>query len=123
MLKCLSLFILIFISGCMQTFNSNTGDEGLVGNCVDSSLINLRAAYSVLRTECMSCHTGYHNSWVNNCTDQEWIDTGQVISGDITNSNLLIRMKNFSPPGDMPLSSPQVSSNDYSTLQTWISGM
>jgi hypothetical protein len=123
MLKLNSLILLIFLTGCMQTFNSNTGDEGLIGNCVDTSLTNLRAAYSVLRADCMSCHTGYHDSWATNCTDQAWIDTGQVVSGDATGSNLLIRMKNYSPPGDMPLSSPQVSSDDYALLETWINGM
>jgi hypothetical protein len=122
MMKTIFLLGLLFLTSCMQTFNSNTGDEGLIGNCVVGDA-PLKAAYTVLRSKCMSCHTKYHNSWSTNCTKQAWIDSGSVISGDIVNSNLLIRMKNYSPPGDMPLSSPAISASEYTILTDWISGM
>ncbi len=112
-------FLLLYL-GCMQTFNSNTGDEGLMGNCVSTSNTNLRQAYSIIRTNCTSCHTGYHNSWSTNCTDQAWIDSGTVVQGDPSNSDFITRLKNFTPPSDMPLSAPQISSDDYELLLTWI---
>ena len=112
--------MIMFTTSCMQTFNSNTGDEGLQGNCVDVNSTELRAAYTVLKKDCMSCHTGDHSGWLTNCTNAAWIDSGQVVAKDTTNSNLLIRMKNFTPAGDMPTGAPAISDADYTILKTWI---
>lgn len=116
------LFVLFFLIGCGQDFNSNSGDESFSAvNGIDTSTPagqRLDAAYTVLKNECMSCHTGYHNSWNSYKTDTAWINAGLVSAGSPAASTVYNRLKNVG--GDMPLLNPQISEVERQALDAWI---
>lgn len=117
--------ILTFLTSCGQSFNSNTGDEAFTAiNGIDTSTpagVRLNAAYTVLKNECMSCHTGYHNSWNAYKTDAAWQSAGLVVAGSTAASSVYGRLKNVG--GDMPLLNPQISDSERQTLETWITSL
>ena len=117
------IFVLFWAPSCMQTYNSNTGDEGLTGNCAPASKPNFKAAYTVIKKNCINCHTGYHNSYALNCTEKQWTDQGLVTAGDNMSSSIITILKNFSGAGTMPKSSPALSDDDYTALKDWIDGI
>jgi hypothetical protein len=119
----LPLFIFALV-GC-QEFNSNTNDDK-ISNCngIDSAIAQgqrLQAACVVIDTNCISCHTGYHNKWAGFTTDQQYIDNFDVIPGDAVNSLLISRLKNAG--SDMPKDNPQISESEYNVLLDWVSGI
>lgn len=117
------LCLLIFLTGCGQSFNSSSGDSAFTAtNGIDTTTPagqRLDAAYTVLKNECMSCHTGYHNSWNNYKTDLAWQSAGLVVSGDPAGSQVYFRLKNVG--GDMPQLNPQISEIERQTIEDWIS--
>jgi hypothetical protein len=117
-------FILFSMTSCMQTNNSHSSDNGLLGNCVSTTdSTGLRQAYTIIKNKCIVCHNNAHDSWLKNCTNQDWIDSGTVVAKSIENSSLITRMKNYSPPGDMPQSAPAISTSDYQILKDWINAI
>tara|TARA_R110000868_G_scaffold209490_5_gene459318 strand:+ start:1077 stop:1445 length:369 start_codon:yes stop_codon:yes gene_type:complete len=116
------IFLAILVSGCGQSFNSNTGDQAFTAtNGIDTSTAagqRLDAAFTVLKNECMSCHTGYHNSWNSYKTDLAWQSAGLVTSGVPTSSQVYTRLKNVG--GDMPQLNPQISETERQILEDWI---
>ncbi len=119
------LSILIILTSCGQSFNSNTGDEAFTAvNGIDTSTpagVRLNNAYTVLKDECMSCHTGYHNSWNAYKSDLAWQNAGLVTAGSSAGSQVYSRLKNVG--GDMPLLNPQISDSKRQTLETWIDNL
>lgn len=119
------LILLILLTSCGQSFNSNSGDEAYTAvNGIDTSTPagqRLDAAYTVLKSECMSCHTGYHNSWNAYKTDLAWQNAGLVSAGNTASSAVYMRLKNVG--GDMPLLNPQISETKRQTLETWITNL
>jgi hypothetical protein len=113
-------FIILFLSGCGQTFNSHT-DDFLLGSssaCADPTNTLLCDANAIIQAECTSCHTGYHNDWLVYDTDAKWITSTRVVAGDPDSSLLIQRLQNV---GDsMPIGQPQISDDDYQALRTWI---
>jgi hypothetical protein len=116
----LALTFLSLVS-CGQSINSNTSDFLLSGNGIDPSNTKLLNAFEVINDKCISCHTGYHNSWSSLNTDQLWIDSGNVTAGTSLSSPLIIRLKNRG--GDMPLLSPMLTETDYNYLINWIDSL
>tara|TARA_R110000868_G_scaffold117600_15_gene312500 strand:+ start:7489 stop:7857 length:369 start_codon:yes stop_codon:yes gene_type:complete len=118
----LILLSLLFV-GCGQSFNSNSGDAAFTAtNGIDTSTAagqRLDAAYTVLKNECMSCHTGYHNSWNTYKTDLAWQSAGLVNAGNPASSSVYFRLKNVG--GDMPQLNPQISETERQILDDWIS--
>ncbi len=116
------LFALFLLSACGQDFNSSSGDFALTAdNGIDTSTpagIRLNDAYTVLKNNCMSCHTGYHNSWANYKTDADWISKNLAVRGDTTSSQVYDRLKNVG--GDMPYGAPQISDSERQKLENWI---
>lgn len=117
----LLLLILLSLSGCGQSYNSNSKDFLLSGNGIDPSNTSLVAAFSVIDNKCISCHSGYHNSWSSYKTDQQWIDSGNVLAGSALSSPLVIRLKNRG--GDMPLLNSNLSESEYNSLVNWIDAL
>lgn len=117
------LLLSLLLVSCGQSFNSHTGDAAYSGtNGIDTSTPagqRLDAAYTVLKNECMSCHTGYHNSWANYRTSSAWINAGLVSPGSINASSVYTRLKNVG--GDMPILNPQISETERQVLESWIS--
>ncbi len=122
MKTCLSLAIIVFLTSCIQSTNSNTFDRTFSENIgIDRSTPageRLYQAYIVLKNDCMSCHSGYHNSWSSFNTDQAWIDSGLIESNDAYSSTLVIRLKNIG--GNMPKDNPQLSEEDFDKVIEWI---
>ncbi len=116
---------LILLFGCGQDFNSSSGDFALsADNGIDTSTAagqRLSAAYNVIKNNCISCHSGYHNSWASYKTDAAWISKGLAVRGDTTSSQVYDRLKNVG--GDMPLAAPQISDSDRQILEDWILGL
>lgn len=116
---------LFLLCSCGQDFNSSSGDFALsADNGIDTSTPagqRLSAAYNVIKNDCISCHSGYHNSWANYKTDAEWISKGLAVRGDTTSSQVYDRLKNVG--GDMPRGAPQISDSDRQKIEDWILGL
>ncbi|MBK24569.1 MAG: hypothetical protein CME70_11295 [Halobacteriovorax sp.] len=116
------LLYLLVASSCIQSDNSNTFDRAFSENIgIDRSTPKgerLYQAYIVLKENCMSCHTGYHNDWNSNKTDQGWISSGQIEPNDSYSSSLVIRLKNIG--GNMPKDKPQISEAEFDLITNWI---
>ena len=120
-MKKILILISLSLVSCGQSINSNTSDFLLSGSGIDPSNTKLLNAYTVINDKCISCHTGYHNSWSSLNTDQLWIDSGSVTAGTSLSSSLIIRLKNRG--GDMPLLSPMLSETEYAYLIDWIDSL
>jgi hypothetical protein len=120
-MKKLILILSLLLCSCGQSYNSNSKDFLLSGNGIDPSNTSLVEAFSVISNNCISCHSGYHNSWSNYKTDQQWIDSGNVSAGSALSSPLIIRLKNRG--GDMPLLSSNLSESEYNSLVNWIDAL
>jgi hypothetical protein len=107
------IIFLIFLSGCGQSYNSNTFDESVISNS--------NQAYTVIKNQCTNCHSGYHSGWASYSTDQDWVNAGLVVSGNASSSLFMNRIKNEG--GNMPLNGPALTDTDYQTLKDWINNM
>ena len=116
----LSNLFLVLLIGC-QSYNSNTFDF-LERPSIDPST-PLYDAYNVIYDDCIDCHSGYHNNWLDPSigTNEGWINAGLVISSDPTNSILIQKLKNVG--GNMPLNEPQIDNVDYQDLIVWINSL
>ena len=119
--KALQFLLLITSTSCGQSWNTNSKDFLLSGNGIDPSNTNLVTAFAVINDECISCHTGYHNSWSTLNTDQLWIANGSIVAGSALSSPLITRLKNRG--GDMPLLSPTLTETQYNALINWIDAL
>ena len=112
---------LILVS-CYQEINSNSFDDSYSStNGIDTSTPNgkrLSTAYNVLKDKCMSCHTGYHNKWIDFTTDTKWIDSGLIQPNNAFSSDIITRLKNMG--GNMPKDNPQIPEKDFDDLVLWI---
>lgn len=120
----LTLFLsLILVSGCGQSFNSNSLDRSLaqVNNCADPSYTELCKANQIIQAQCIDCHENFHNTWTAYDTDQKWIDSGRVIKNDPDRSPLIVKLKRYG--GNMPQGKDPLSTEDVTALRTWITNM
>lgn len=117
----LLLLLVLTLTSCGQSTNSNTSDFLLSGNGIDPSNTKLLNAYEVINDKCISCHTGYHDSWSALNTDQLWIEDGSIAAGAALSSSLVIRLKNRG--GDMPLLSPMLTEDEYQNVIEWIDSL
>ncbi len=120
-MKTLLIILTFMLTGCGQSWNSNSKDYLLSGNGIDPSNTNLLEAFNVINEKCISCHSGYHNSWSAYNTDQLWIDSGNITAGDALSSPLVTRLKNRG--GDMPLLSSMLTESEYDSLVKWIDAL
>lgn len=117
------IIVLIAMSACGQNYNSHSSDEFLSSGTfgIDVSTAQgqrLFAAFTVLNNQCISCHSGRHDSYLSLNTDALWIASGLVIKGDSASSTLIQYLKNNG--GTMPKSAPQISSDELQALEDWI---
>ncbi|MDP7320934.1 MAG: cytochrome c [Bacteriovoracaceae bacterium] len=122
---CLSFIAIIFFVSCNQSTNSNSFDRAFSENIgIDRSTAEgerLFQAYTSLKNNCMSCHSGYHNTWSSYNTSQAWINAGLVESNDAYASSIIIRLKNIG--GNMPKDNPQIPEEDFDKIIEWIEGI
>lgn len=119
----LYLIILVFLVSCGQSFNSNSKDF-LLGSqiyCSDTSQIKLCSANEVIAKNCINCHSGYHNSWSSYLTNQDWINSALIATGNSDSSSLIIKLKNAG--GNMPEGAAPLSDADYQVLRSWIDSL
>jgi hypothetical protein len=100
----LSISKLIFISlflltGCGQTFNSNTSDTGLIPllDCTEGGTAagdRFCAAKLIIQDKCINCHSGYHDQWAAFTNDALWKSSGRLLAGSTAGSSLITRLKN-----------------------------
>ncbi|MBT3585742.1 MAG: hypothetical protein HN509_12630 [Halobacteriovoraceae bacterium] len=120
--KLVFLIFLLLIS-CGQTFNSNSGDAKFaITTCADPSNTTLFNATLVLADRCINCHTGYHDKWANYCTNNDWVNAGEVLPGNSAGS-LLIKILKQNAGGTMPKNQPKIPDTEYQTLIQWIDGI
>ena len=125
------LLILISIFSC-QDYNSNSSDEGrftetelppapIPTDPAYESYVKFVKSYNIIKTRCFQCHTG---EFANLVTNDMWINSGFVIKNNTGNSSLINRLKNHSPPGDMPTGgSSAIPNSEYLILLDWIETM
>lgn len=115
----------LIVTSCYQSTNSNSFDRVHSENPnIDRSTAageRFYQAYTIIKNNCTSCHTGYHNTWSTFNTDQAWISSGLVESNDAYGSTLVIRLKNIG--GNMPKNNPQISEEDFKKITDWIDGI
>lgn len=116
------LFLILFISGCGQDYNSNYGDYGQYSPVegIDSSTpegVRLLAAYKVMQTKCFQCH-----QWSAYKTSAQWVSAGLVIAGNSSGSEVYTILKNNG--GNMPPDPiAQLTSDEVNSIQVWIDGI
>lgn len=91
------------------------------------------AAKNVIDTYCANCHTGYHSSWQNLTTEDDYLAlrAGQIdliTPGDVSASYLLRRMTFGSgPANNMPIAeypeNPPFVVQHYEIIESWIANM
>lgn len=115
--------ILFLLSSCGQTFNSNSGDSGLIalGSCTEAGTPagdRYCAAEAVIRSKCINCHSGSHDEWSSFTNDADWINSGRVVAGSTASSGLISSLRNQG--GNMPEDNPQIPDADYQVLLDWV---
>ena len=116
------LFLVLILSGCGQDYNSNYGDYGQYSPVegIDSSTpegTRLLAAYKVMQAKCFQCH-----QWSTYKTSAQWVSAGLVVAGNSSGSDVYTILKNNG--GNMPPDPiAQLSSEELSSIQTWIDGI
>ena len=122
-MKLILLLTMIFIAGCFQQSNSTLKDEN-IGKEVEGE-DTFVAAYSVLNSQCISCHTGYHQSWGNYITEADWIADRLIVEGDATNSYLIQRIRNCGTgqDADMPNTGDSISRTECAAIKDWINSI
>jgi hypothetical protein len=121
------LFILLLLSGCIQDYNSSSGDRERFGKRPTPTRSGnpederFGRAFTIISNNCLSCHFGFHNRWASNTTDNAWKISGLVIPGDPFSSRLITKLQNIG--GNMPFQSPPLSEDDFNTLVEWINLM
>lgn len=120
-----SIYTIIFIfllSGCGQSFNSNSGDASQyepISGIDDSTPEGERflAAYKVYKNNCFTCH-----AWEEYKTSAHWVASSLVVPNSISTSKVYTDLRNVG--GDMPPSQyPQLTTEEVATIVAWINGM
>ena len=121
------IFIFLFvISACGQDYNSNYNDHGQYSSVsIDTSTpegARFGAAYKVLQTKCMSCHSYTHPFDESFNTSEKWIHSGYVVQGNYLASLIISTLKNYE--GTMPEDpNTPLSKEELATLEAWISNL
>ena len=86
------------------------------------------SAKTILNNKCASCHTAGGPNGATNfalTTEKEFINNNLVVPGDIANSKIIYRLKNYTVDNglrNMPPGSP-LTAQEYTTLVNWVSGI
>lgn len=115
------LLIPTLLLSCGQSYNSNSFDKEKYKNQIDITSPEGKRfflAYSVIKDKCISCHTGYHNSYSGYTKSSDWTSIGLVSAGDYDGSFLKNKLKNYG--GNMPASGSELSDIEIAYLQDWV---
>ncbi len=120
----LFLLVLTFIMSC-QDYNSSTSDRFKYGPLVLENNPQFQAAYPVIKSRCINCHTSnIHDVWASYTTSAQYISAGLIVPNN-TDDSLFIRYiqnSNLSP-ATMPLNAGPLPNDEYQILLDWINGL
>ena len=120
----LAIISFLILTSCkLNTQNSNSADKALaVGSCdaLPSNEARFCNSQNIIRTRCISCHTGYHNNYAN-FDERDYIDNLLVIPADADNSLLIQRL--FNAGGNMPQGGSNIPDEDYQELRQWVNAL
>ena len=123
-LLCTCLF---FIFAACDDQNSNSSDRinySRTGQQQETADTEFAAAFSIIQSRCINCHSGRHNAWAGFINDERWINSGLVHRGDPDNSSLITRIINSGHPvANMPEGTGAIPNAEFQTLRSWIAGM
>ena len=117
-MKIFIAFSLLFLTSC-QDYNSNSADQSRYEEITfpPGATAELQASYRIIKDRCFVCHS----EWSSYKTNAQWENAGLVVFGQASNSSLIYRLKNFSPPGDMPTGAyPTMPNSEYQKLLDWV---
>ncbi len=67
----------------------------------------------------MNCH--YHAQWSELTNEQDWVRENLVVLGDIANSEVITRIKNYGgTSSDMPQGGSALPSSEFTILRQWV---
>ena len=134
---CVSPLALSNLLDGVHTFNVRAYDK--VGNVSVVSTFSFtvskpdplalfNSAKTILNNRCNSCHTAGGPNGATSfalATEKEFINNGLVVPGDIANSKIIYRLKNYTidnglrnmPPGTA------LTAQEYTTLVNWVNGI
>lgn len=127
-LKNTSLFLAICISalsGCTSAFESFHRGKVLDEASQSSESQYLTEAKAILEAKCASCHNasgGSSSFRLDYQTDAEFIAQGVFVPGSLSQSRLILRLKNYdgaSPVKDMPRGD-SLTDAEYQILVQWV---
>jgi hypothetical protein len=106
--------------GSCANYNSNTFDETVYqAPSVDKNDPNFTPAFAILTGQkCIGCHSDFTSL----TSSAAWVSAGvtrNVIPGSPDTSPLIRKLKNFTPPGNMP-PSDSLTEIEYLTLRDWV---
>lgn len=116
-----SLLCLLFTITSCQDYNSNSGDRKYGPVVLNEPDPNFARAYSIIQNRCVSCHDKEHDLWASYTNNDAWVNSGLVVAGNTSNSDLIRRIINTGnsesnmPPGGSPL-----SNDEYNHLIKWV---
>ncbi|TNE95422.1 MAG: hypothetical protein EP326_15170 [Deltaproteobacteria bacterium] len=120
-MKYISLIVLFLLTSCGQDYNSNSFDRQRYGNTGIDNTTPFGKAFNVIQTNCINCHTGYHNIYSNYTTSQAWVNSGLVKANDFAGSPLIIKLINYG--GNMPQGGSQLGQTEINYLNDWITNL
>lgn len=128
-MKYLVYLILYFIfCSCGQDYNSNSFDDSIYvqTDCTGTeSQIRFCNAFKIINNKCISCHTGFHNTYATFDSSEKWINAGLILQNNAAQSTLMIRLKGYGVTSlaNMPQGASQLTQDEIDTLENWITGL
>jgi hypothetical protein len=119
----LSFLLILFILQACQDLNSNSSDNTKYGPLVLNAGgdTNFVSAFQIINNRCISCHSGYHNNWSGQNSDNQWLNSGYINRGDPNNSLLIKRIINSGEVGaNMPQDADSIPESEFAALKNWI---
>lgn len=113
--KLVSILILLSSTGCLQVYNSAYRDRNSFTSLDGGA--NFALAFAVIESRCKNCHQNFLE-WT---TEQDWIDSGKVVAGDPSSSEIYTALKGseYSGRRDMP-SDSDMPSSERELIKNWI---
>lgn len=114
-----ALGLVVNLLGCGEVNNSSSLDADIYGANVTGSAAFLAARY-VLSSQCFRCH----GSWAS-YNESQFVSNGLVVARNASSSSLYtsIRGNDTGIAGNMPVGATNLTSEEISTIKSWISAM
>jgi uncharacterized membrane protein len=124
MRKIFNLAVACLFVAC-QNYNSNSSDKFKYGPIELENSSLFRAAYPVIQSRCVNCHTStIHDAWASYTTSAQYISAGLIVRNDPNGSKFIRYIQNSNlSPASMPLNAGPLPNDEYQILIDWINGL